>query len=158
VDDLKGRGTSTRLTFGGHHEMPIWTPDGQRVIDASGTPNANLFWRAADGSGEEERLTTSSKRQLPFDIYLGPLADGRRRIPVSKGGGQMMAVSIDTSGPEPKIGTPRVLFSDPYQGAGDVAPDGRFLLLKPTRYDSPARTVELVLNWFEDLQAKVPLR
>jgi serine/threonine-protein kinase len=204
-----------------------------------------LFWRAADGTGSEERLTTSANRQIPwsisqdgrtllffetdpvrgddiwllplqaprrprmllgtpfgelrpavsrdgrwvayesnlsgaFEVYLTSIAGGGRQIPVSTGGGRqpiwsrdgrdlhyrtaaaesaagdMMAVSIDATGPQPVIGTPRVLFPSRYQGEGDIAPDGRFLLLRPTPQASPSRVINLVLNWFEDLQAKAP--
>jgi eukaryotic-like serine/threonine-protein kinase len=245
IDDLVGGGPPLRLTRGGIHNGPVWTPDGERIIYSSGVPAANLFWRSADGTGDEERLTTSASWQMPgsvspdgamlayvegspnssagiwllplrgvrepqpflrtpfaemmpmispdgrwlayqsnasgaFEIYLGSLTGGRRRIAVSTGGGSsprwspdgrelyyrsvdpaqggdMMVVAVDLSGPEPKIGRPRVLFPSPYQGDGAIAPDGRFLLLKRTPQASPSRVIHLVFNWFEELQAKVPL-
>jgi serine/threonine-protein kinase len=245
IDDLVRRGTPVRLTASGSIGNVCWTPDGQRVIYAYGAPVTNLYMRAADGSGSEERLTRSTQTQgagsvsadgqllvyfelspenltdlwlLPltgrreprrllatpfaelnpvfspdgrwvayrsnmsgkrFEIYLTPVAGGGRQYPVSAGGGQaplwshdgrelyyrdrdpatggnMMAVSIDLTGPEPRIGTPRVLFPSPYQGDGDVTADGRFLLLKPTPEESRSRTIELVMNWFDDLQARMP--
>jgi hypothetical protein len=69
-------------------------------------------------------------------------------------GGNMMAVSVDLSGEEPQIGTPRVLFPSPYQGEGDVSPDGRFFLLKQTPEESRSRAIELIINWFDDLEMK----
>jgi hypothetical protein len=66
-----------------------------------------------------------------------------------------MAVSIDTRQSEPRVGAPKVLFDSPYQGSGDVARDGRFLLLKRTPQEASARVIQLVLNWFDDLQVKV---
>ena len=45
--------------------------------------------------------------------------DGRElyyRAPPSQGSGQMMAVGIDTTGSELRLGTPRVLFPGPFQG------------------------------------------
>ena len=61
------RDTPTRLTFDPAADTdPIWTPDGERVVFASardGSPN--LFVKAADGTGEVERLTTSENRQWP---------------------------------------------------------------------------------------------
>jgi hypothetical protein len=112
-------------------------------------------------------------------VYLTAVPDGGRQFRVSRGGGSaplwshdgrelyyrsvdptqggdMMVVSVDTSGVEPSIGTPRVLFPSPYQGEGDVAPDGRFLLLKMAPQQSPARVIQLMLNWFDDLRGRVP--
>ena len=245
IDDLTGRSASLRLTFDQVTNLPIWTHDGSRVIYTRGEQVDNLFWRAADGSGEEERLTTSPNPQITgsvtpdgtlvyferdpksgFDLWLLPLngsrqprrflstprnegnprtspdgrwvayqsnisgnvevyvasfpsaatrlrisqdggaspmwsPDGRDvyyRAPQSQGSGQMMAVSIDTTGLEPRIGTPRVLFPGPFQGNGDVAPDGRFLLVKQTTRESATRVIQLVFDWFDELQTKVPHR
>jgi eukaryotic-like serine/threonine-protein kinase len=114
-----------------------------------------------------------------FEIYLASVEGDQQHIPVSRGpgwnplwsrdgrelyyrttnpeqGGDMMVVSIDTSGPEPRIAKPRLLFPSPYQGEGDIGPDGRFLLLKFTRQESPTRVIPLIFNWFEELEAKVP--
>src|SRR5262245_6337564 len=60
------RGTLTRLSFGGDDYDGTWSPDGKRIAWSSsrgGRPN--LFWRSADGSGPEERLTTSDHLQGP---------------------------------------------------------------------------------------------
>ena len=242
VDDLERGGTPTRLTVGLMIHDPTWTPDGRWVIYASA---GNLFRKAADGTGAEERLpangsvqavgsvspdgktlaysaamTESSQPDLwlmpldppgqprpllptpfteikpvispdgrwiayqsnmsgAFEIYVAALAGGGRQFPVSRGGGwhplwepngrelyyrdvepprggNMMVASIDTRGAEPAIGTPRVLFPSPYQGDGDIAPDGRFLLLKRTPHEMPSRVIPLITNWFEELRAKVP--
>jgi serine/threonine-protein kinase len=60
------RDTLTRLTFEGRNTNPVWTPDGKRVAFASDKAGrANLFWKPADGSGAEERLTTSGNIQIP---------------------------------------------------------------------------------------------
>ena len=54
------RGTMTPLvTTGGSSQAPVWTRDGKRIIyRATRNGVRNLYWRAVDGSGEEERLTT----------------------------------------------------------------------------------------------------
>jgi hypothetical protein len=46
---------------------PIWTADGKRVIWTStrGGGNPNLYWQAADGTGDAERLTVSPSNQFP---------------------------------------------------------------------------------------------
>ncbi len=60
------RQTWTRLTFGPDSHGPIWSPDGRHVLYSSkreGPAFANLFRRLADGTGPEERLTTSDLGQ-----------------------------------------------------------------------------------------------
>ena len=65
IYDLSGE-TLTQLTFEGDNEAPIWTPDGKRVTFASRRSGPfNLFWKSADGSGSEERLTTGEHFQNP---------------------------------------------------------------------------------------------
>jgi len=53
----------SRLTFGGFAADPVWTPDGRRLAydlsdNVPGTTRAvnDIYWRAADGSGEAEAL------------------------------------------------------------------------------------------------------
>ena len=61
------RGTRTRLTFeAGGESYPVWLPDGRSIIYASAREGVqNLYRRAADGTGVEERLTTSANSQRP---------------------------------------------------------------------------------------------
>jgi serine/threonine-protein kinase len=60
------RTTLTPLVAPGSSQAPVFTPDGKRVI-YRGTRNGfrNLYWRSTDGTGEEERLTTSDNVQTP---------------------------------------------------------------------------------------------
>ena len=65
IYDLE-REIPTRLTFDGAVDhWPIWSPDSQRVVFDSTRDGAahNLFWKAADGTGPVQRLTTSSYTQ-----------------------------------------------------------------------------------------------
>jgi eukaryotic-like serine/threonine-protein kinase len=58
----------TRLTFQSTNFLGVWTPDGKRVTFSAlrgGPPN--IFSTPADGSGSEERLTTSDNPQFPAD-------------------------------------------------------------------------------------------
>ena len=63
---------------------------------------------------------------------------------------------------------PLTLFEGPYRPTGgslpfyDVSPDGqRFLMLKPVDpagRDSAPTQINVVLNWFEELKQKVPVK
>ncbi len=67
IYDLE-RQMANRLTFDPAVEQrPAWTPDSRRVVFGSdrGGEASNLFWKAADGTGEAERLTTSPYDQRP---------------------------------------------------------------------------------------------
>jgi Tol biopolymer transport system component len=63
------QGTQSRLTFGEANEfVPLWTPDGKRVIYTSERPLFDLYWRVADGSTPEEVLLTSDYDKSPNSI------------------------------------------------------------------------------------------
>jgi serine/threonine-protein kinase len=61
------RGALSPVTVDGQSGFGIFTPDGKRVVFRSGAAGGedNLYWRAADGSGDVERLTTSARNQTP---------------------------------------------------------------------------------------------
>jgi eukaryotic-like serine/threonine-protein kinase len=61
------RGTLTAVTSDGQSGYSMFSPDGKRVVFRSGAGGGedNLYWRAADGSGTPERLTTSPRSQTP---------------------------------------------------------------------------------------------
>jgi len=79
-----------------------------------------------------------------------------------------MAVSVETE-PTFNCGKPRVLFKGSFvAGYGesppwDISPDGkRFLMIKPPQSSAsagePQRKINIVLNWFEELKQKVPVK
>jgi Tol biopolymer transport system component len=47
-------------------EVPIWSPDGERIVFRKGGP-PNLYGTKADGSGAEERLLESHDSNTPLD-------------------------------------------------------------------------------------------
>lgn len=79
------RRTLERLTYEpGIDSHPIWTHDGLRVIFSSQpTGTRNLFWAAADHTGQPERLTESAYEQMPFDVT----ADGKSLVYRETGSG-----------------------------------------------------------------------
>jgi hypothetical protein len=76
-----------------------------------------------------------------------------------------MAVPVETD-PTFRLGTPQKLFSGPYLG-WDISPDGkRFLTLKAKGDESSdnetakagSPQINIVLNWFEELKQRVPVK
>ena len=52
------RETLTQFTFDGAvDEFPLWTPDGTRLVFGSARDGGGVYWKAADGTGQVERLT-----------------------------------------------------------------------------------------------------
>jgi serine/threonine-protein kinase len=64
------RATLARVTKGPAPDIaPLWMPDGKRIIfSTSGPGEDKLFWQAADGTGNAERLSEGSSRHLPTSI------------------------------------------------------------------------------------------
>jgi len=61
--------TMMRLTLeeGTDNTTPLWTPDGKRIVYTASRENVllgDLYWRAADGTGEVEKLASSPGRGL----------------------------------------------------------------------------------------------
>ena len=66
------RETLTQLTFDeGVDDFPLWTPDSARVVFSSSREGGGLFWKAADGTGQVERLKEGRARPQAW------AADGR---------------------------------------------------------------------------------
>ena len=235
--------TAVTSTASGSSQAPVWTADGRRIV-YRGTRAGfrNLFWKAADGSGDEERITQSENMHTPtssspdaryvafnesglgsgvdmwmlrldartsqvflktpmleggsrfspdghwvaytsdesgsMEVYVRPFPGpgGRVQISTSQGdepawsrtgrdvfyrrGNQMLAVAIATT-PGLTIAPPRVLFEGSYLRSDtgvpgyDVAVDGRFLMVQPLEPEPPATSINIVLNWFDDLKRRV---
>jgi len=81
----------------------------------------------------------------------------------------MMAVAVETD-PAFRLGPPKILFRSIYAGLGgisgipwDISPDGkRFLMMRESLPLVPAeggpRKINIVLNWFEELKQRVPVK
>jgi Tol biopolymer transport system component len=108
------------------------------------------------------------------EVYVVPYAGPGERVTVSTGGGanarwsakgrelfyrsgdKMMVVDVPP-GPAFRPGRPRMLF-ERSGNAYDVAPDGRFLMIKPVTGNAPEQSAEMhiVVNWIEELRRRVP--
>ena len=134
------RQTLTRLTdspaFDGD---PVWTPDGRRIIFASGRAGSyNLFWQAADNTGSVERLTTSPNTQFPAAIS----PDGTRlivwEVVPKTTGGDLRVLRLEASAARPGAIPATPLAAGPRRTEpllqttftkqnGEISPDGRWL-------------------------------
>jgi serine/threonine-protein kinase len=241
------RETMTRLTFDEKTSgCPIWTLDGKRITYLSYRESAvgGVFWKAADGTGEVEKLASEPDRRTApsswskdgktlvlveltfdpkltcdigilsmdggharktllqekhleyypkispdgrwmayqsdesgkFEVYVRPFPDvnkGKWKVSTSGGnaplwssdsrelfyrsGDATMAVRVETD-PEFKPGKPIVLFRGTYSDYWDISPDGkRFLMMKKITAEAP-RKINIVVNWFEELKQRVPVK
>jgi hypothetical protein len=155
------------------------SPQGMTLFDAPEYFNEKLPAVSPDGRWVAYQSTESGQ----MEIYLRPFPDvSSLRRQVSVGGGfaplwsrdgreiyyrnatNVMAVKVNAA-THLEVGTPQALFGlSDYVLAGirgiryDVAPDGRFLMLKDEGNHSSDRRVVLVLNWTEELKRLVPTR
>jgi Tol biopolymer transport system component len=120
IEDLE-RGTSTRFTFGGAHFGGLWSPDGKWIAYSRGFPAMNLYRRRADGTGQEERLTTSGTTQ----VTASWTPDVRTLVFVENdpvNGSDIWTVAMEGDRtPRPFIKTPFI------ERAPVLSPDGKWL-------------------------------
>jgi WD40 repeat protein len=145
------------------------------------TPSAEY---AANISPDGRYFAYQSNESGRFAVYVQPYPDvGQGRWRVSAEGGtapvwvrnrgelfyldesnKLMAVPVDTSGPQFRYGKPARVFETAYSGnfySYDVTPDGqRFLMMKPSELGDRDRVTSMVvvLNWHEELKQRVPTR
>ena len=112
----------TALTGPGSSQSPVWTPDGSRVIyRATRMGFRNIVWKPADGSGEEQPLTTNNNMQTPVSVSPdGKLLAYTEIDPA--GGSDIWLVTLDGKGkPEPFLRTRSS------ENNAHFSPDGRWL-------------------------------
>jgi serine/threonine-protein kinase len=124
------RGTLVPLTLGAIGNFSLWEPDGQHIIFEMSRDDAprvtNLYRRAVDGTGVDERLTTSAHPQRPNAIS----PDGTRLVleelmPSSTYNFMLLSLT----------GTPRVeplLQTSFDERNAAISPDGRWMAYEST--------------------------
>jgi eukaryotic-like serine/threonine-protein kinase len=135
------------------------------------TPAVEVF---ADFSPDGRYLAYQSNESGRFEIYVEPFPKGGGRWQVSTEGGLrpkwarngrelffrnanfLMAVPVSLE-PVFTPGTPRPLFEGVYGPAYDVAPDGRFLMIRGATPENVTQ-LNVVLNWFEDVKTRTERR
>ena len=124
------RGTLSRLTSDPAPDMvPVWTPDGRRIVWTSTRDNiAALYWQAADGTGVPERLVRSGG--APFPGAVTP--DGGRLL-FSVGGASEAIRRVTLTGDH--------AVDDVLRGPGlltpELSPDGRWMAYQSNESGEP---------------------
>jgi Tol biopolymer transport system component/tRNA A-37 threonylcarbamoyl transferase component Bud32 len=151
---------------------PVFSPDGRWIAYASG-PTSNEGSAAPDrGVFIEPVPPTGARYQVPKQLVdFHPLwsADGRELFYTASMVSGQMAVARVATQPVVTFGTPeqfpaRVtadrLSNEPR--AYDVLPDGRFIGLTSVPGTNPQSSqgfqLRVVLNWFEELKQRVPVK
>lgn len=131
------RGACIRLTFDGGSRFPSWTPDGSHIAFSSG---GNLYWTAADGSGQPERLLERESRQIPYawtpDGNTVTFLDFQSSLDIG-------ALEIG--------GEARRIIDGPANH--DLSPDGRWIAYNV----SESGVIQVYVEAFPDLGSKVAL-
>ena len=132
-------------------------------------------------SPDGQWLAYRSNQSGVVEVYLQPYPGPGSTTPVSIGGGdsvvwsrdgrelfyrvgnRMMVVEVETE-PTLRVSPPQELWEEPYETGGvrqyHVTPDGRFLMIRQgavTDDDTALPELVVVVNWFEELKARVPV-
>jgi serine/threonine-protein kinase len=154
AEPQKGRAfLQTRFREG----APQFSPDGHWIAyasDESGRPE--IYVRPFPGPGEKWTVSTGGGNE--------PIWSRKSQQIFYRTGDAMMVVDVTTT-PTFSAGKPRQLFEKPYEKSGaywpnyDVTPDGkRLLMVKDAERPTAPAQLDVVLNWFSELQQRVPLK
>ena len=141
------RQTPTRLTLDpAEDSWPVWTPDGRRLIFASGREGGpNLFWRAVDGTGTVERLAADSETQF-FPFSISP--DGQT-LAVGTGSDSRDDLSVVRLDGEREVAP--LLHTALSEENGEISPDGRWIAY--TSNQGEGGREEVYVRPFPDVEA-----
>ena len=141
-------------TFNEH--SPMFSADGRWFAYVSDeTGREEIYLRPYPGDG--------GKRSVSPDGGNEPLWSSSGRELFYRNGDKMMVVRVETE-PELRVGTPEVLFEGRFAITHrpdtprnyDVSRDGqRFLMVQTVDDPAPAQ-INMVLNWFDELERLVP--
>jgi Tol biopolymer transport system component len=123
LHDFARRTLTPFATGAGSSQAPLWSPDGERVF-YRGTRAGfrNLYSKAADGTGEEERLTAKA------DVVQTPTSvspDGKWLVFNEEGGGSSDRVWCLPLGDEADAGADARILAE--GSDGQIAPDGEWI-------------------------------
>jgi Tol biopolymer transport system component len=138
-------------------------------LDARLSPDGRWLAYASDESGRYEVYVqpfsgSGGKWQISAEGGREPVWAHNGREVFYRSGEKMMAAAVVTQ-PTFQTAPPRLLFQGPYEGTNTISPnydvtadDQRFLMVQQSDQRSRATDFSVVLNWFEELKRRVPLR
>ena len=150
------------LNSAANENAPALSPDGRWLAYRSDeTGQSEVYVDQFPDLGNKEQISTGGGQDPVWS------SDGSELFFLdAEGGSRMMVVPIDTE-PTLTAGTATVLFEGNYYHAlprrlYDVAPDGRFLMIKPpdgAAEDTASVSGQIVVveGWFEELKRLVPI-
>jgi serine/threonine-protein kinase len=143
IYDFDRRTMAPFVTTGGSSQVPVWTPDGLRVIyRGTRAGSRNVYWKAIDGSGEEQRLTTKpGVVQSP----VGVSQDGRWLVFSESSALWKTALMGDTSGGPQQIAAAAT--------NGQLSHDGRWLAYQ----SAPGGRTEVYVTAFPGPGPRIPI-
>jgi protein kinase-like protein/WD40 repeat protein len=144
---------------------PVFSPDGGWIAYESNESGDTQVYIARYPDGREKKRVSIEGGSEPLwgssPIPSGELTGGHELF--YRYGDQFMAVEIRTS-PLLKVGRPRALFEGPFRRARNSEwsfaplPDGQHFVVVKADSQEPVREIRLLLNWFDDLKQRVPIR
>jgi serine/threonine-protein kinase len=146
----------------------LYLANGFNLAHPAISPDGHWMAYDSDESGRVEVYAQSfpDSKQRRWKISPGegsePMWTRDGRELVYRKGDSVMAVTVDL--PNGRVGQPEALFAGPYPDnpgwtrprSYDVSRDGERFLMTKLPANRPRPRIAVVLNWFDDLRAKVP--
>jgi Tol biopolymer transport system component len=125
------RKTMTRLTFDRkNNQISIWTPDGKRIVYLSLREGVkgSVYWKAADGTGEDEKLGSAPNRLLVPSCFA---KDGKTLVMT-----ELLSNEIAGIGTLSMVGDrarkPLLQHEEYSEAMPNISPDGRWMAYAST--------------------------
>lgn len=134
------RTSLNRLTFDpATDSIPLWTPDGGRVIFSSTRADGGLWWRAADGTGRAEALPAEHSAATP--LAFSP--DGTKLVYSAGMPPDLYVLSMDGESET------RQLTATPYaEPLAVISPDGAWVAYQSSEFGRP----EIIVRPFPNVE------
>jgi eukaryotic-like serine/threonine-protein kinase len=120
-----GRGSMTRLTFGGGYSDLLWTNDGHYILFRAA---GGISWIRADGTGQPQPLTHSNNQQFPNSFTSDGKVLAFLEVIPATGASDAWTVSVESSNSGLRAGKPKVFLRTPFnERMPMISPDGRWM-------------------------------